>query len=155
MARKNKPPATSSMHPSRHPEVAQLLEEDGLVFTFHSDDTDAGSTKSWDSAVMGRFRCHNPKCGSNGWSSRRIAITIRKYPRQQYNAKVYHQHCKNCDFLSKPILDDTYAERVAHRLKTWSGICLPKPPHGPKSKKPHHNKLCEGCNAGHCPLSDD
>ncbi|KAI0197078.1 zinc-binding domain-containing protein [Xylaria flabelliformis] len=155
MAKKNKPIATSSMHPSRHPEVAQLLEDSGLVFTFHHDDTDDGAIKWRDSAVMGRFRCHNPKCGSHGWSSKRIAIRIRVYRRERYNAKVYHQHCKNCGFLSKPILDDTYAERVAYWLKSWSGISLPKPPHGPKSKKPHHQELCEGCKAGHCPYSDD
>ncbi|KAH8161072.1 hypothetical protein CIB48_g7174 [Xylaria polymorpha] len=122
MSRKNRPAATTSMHPSKHPEVAQLLEEDNLVFTFHNEDTDNGTTKSWDSAVMGRFRCHNPKCKANGWSSKRIAITIRMYRRRRYNAKVYHQHCKSCGFLSKPILDETYAERVAYWLKTWSGI---------------------------------
>lgn len=36
---------------------------------------------------------------------------------KQYNALVYYQRCKVCNLLSKPILDDWYAEWVAYRLK--------------------------------------
>ncbi|GAW18979.1 hypothetical protein ANO14919_084630 [Xylariales sp. No.14919] len=150
MARKkNRAPATSSMHPSKHFEVSQLLEEDNLLFTFHSNDEDYGCTKTSDSSVMGRFICHNPKCATNGWSSKKIAIVIRMYPGRQYNARVYHQRCKKCGNLSKPILDDSYAERVAYWLKKWCGIHLERPPHS-KSKGPHERRLCEGCKANHC-----
>ncbi|KAI0903596.1 zinc-binding domain-containing protein [Ustulina deusta] len=155
MARKNKPKEkTSSMHPLKHPEVSRLLEEDNLSFTFNNDDDEDGCIGSQDSAVMGRFRCHNPKCEKDGWGSRQIAICIRLYRQQQYNAVVYHQHCKKCDFLAKPILDDdTYAERVAYWLKKWSGIRPPKPPRSNKRQKPHEEELCEGCQAGHCQKS--
>jgi hypothetical protein len=40
--------------------------------------------------------------------------------------------------LSKPILDDSYVERVAYRLKKWCGVELERP------------EFCEGCKAGHC-----
>ncbi|KAI1126007.1 zinc-binding domain-containing protein [Nemania abortiva] len=151
MARKQRrSPATSSMHPQKHAEISRLLDEDNLFFTFHDNDDEYGCTKSWDSAVMGRFRCHNPNCGTNGWSSKQIAITIRMYPGEKYNARVYHQRCKSCGSLSKPILDDTYAERVTYWLKKWCGIHLETPPHSGQSKGPHKNRFCEGCKAGHC-----
>jgi len=40
---------------------------------------------------MGRFKCLNEVCPKAGWASKMIAITIRMYPEQQYNARVYHQ----------------------------------------------------------------
>ncbi|KAI1150293.1 zinc-binding domain-containing protein [Nemania diffusa] len=146
-------PATSSMHPEQHPEVSRLLEENNLVFKFRTNDDDYGCTKSWDSAVMGRFRCHNPNCVTHGWSSKQIALTIRMYPGKEYNARVYHQRCKSCGHLSKPILDETYAERVTYWLKKWCGIYLEAPPRSLASKGPHKNRFCEGCKAGHCPQS--
>ncbi|KAI0907486.1 zinc-binding domain-containing protein [Ustulina deusta] len=148
--RRNKPPETSSMHSSKHPEVSRLLGEDNLHFKFHPIDEESGCTKVRDTAVMGRFICHNPKCSTNGWSSKQIAITIRMYPRREYNARVYHQRCKSCGSLSKPMLDDTYAERVAYWLKKWCGLHLEKPPHSATSKGPHKKRFCEGCKAGHC-----
>ncbi|KAI1360311.1 zinc-binding domain-containing protein [Xylaria arbuscula] len=151
MTRKQyKTPETSSMHSSKHPEVCRLLEDANLRFTFHQSDEDSGCTKSWDTAVMGRFVCHNPKCATNGWSSKQVAMTIRMYPRREYNARVYHQRCMGCGNLSRPILDDTYAERVTYWLKKWCGIKQEKPPHGGKSKGPHQKRFCEGCKAGHC-----
>ncbi|KAI8947254.1 zinc-binding domain-containing protein [Xylaria longipes] len=155
MGRKSKPPETSSMHASKHPEVSQLLEEDNLHFTFHDNDDDDGCTKKYDTNIMGRFRCYNPKCGKNGWSSRQISITIRMYPRREYNARVWHQRCKSCNFLSKPILDDTYADRVAYRIKKWSGIRQERRAHSGTSKGPHESDLCEGCKAGHCTQGDE
>ncbi|KAI0403175.1 zinc-binding domain-containing protein [Xylaria palmicola] len=151
-AEKKQPSAeqTSSIYPLKHPEVSFLLENDGLCFTFHDKDDDDGWDRERDSAVMGRFRCHNPKCTTNGWSSKRIPIVVYRYTGQRYNARVYHQRCRNCDRLSKPILDHTYAERVAYWLKKWSGIRMPTPPPPKKTRIPHERELCEGCKAGHC-----
>ncbi|KAI0805858.1 zinc-binding domain-containing protein [Xylaria sp. FL0064] len=155
MTRRNyKSPPTSSMHPSKHPEVSQLLEEDSLQFRFHTNDEDEGCTNMRITAVMGRFVCHNPKCTSNGWGSKQIPITIRTYPGQKYNARVYHQRCKSCGSLSKPILDGTYAERVAYWIKKWCGIDLEKPLNSGQSKAPHKKRFCEGCKVGRCPQSE-
>ena len=52
--------------------------------------------------------------------------------------------------LSRPILDDSYAERVAYRLKKWCGVELERPEFSGQSKGPHEKKFCEGCKAGHC-----
>ena len=76
---------------------------------------------------MGRFICRSRACGSSGWGSKKIAITIRMYPGAKYNVWVYKQHCKGCNGLSKPGLDDSYAERVAYRLKKWCGIEMDRP----------------------------
>jgi hypothetical protein len=140
-----------SMHPSKHEAVAALLEADNLTFTFHEDDTEEGCIKSYDTSIMGKFRCHNASCGTNGWSSKVVAITIRMYPKKRYNVRVYHQRCQNCNVLSKPSLDESYEERVAYRLKRWSGVDVTRPPYKGTSKGPHKSKFCEGCAAGHCP----
>jgi hypothetical protein len=104
---------------------------------------------------MGRFPCHNTKCKSKGWFSRKIAVTIRLYPGERYNARVYHQRCIRCNSVSRPVLDETYAERVAYWIKQWNGIWVEKPPISKASKGPHNSKLCEGCKAGHCTESRD
>jgi hypothetical protein len=80
----------------------------------------------------------------------RIAITIRMYRGERYNTRVYHQRCKACNSLSRPILDDSYAKRVAYRLKKWCGVELERPEFSGQSKGPHEAKFCEGCKAGHC-----
>ena len=113
-------------------------------------DDDDGCIQDYDTNIMGRFACHNQACSSRGWASKRVAITIRMYPGEQYNARVYYQHCKACDMVSKPRLDDSYAERVAYRLKKWRGVKMEVPEYSGRSKSPHKSELCEGCKHGHC-----
>ncbi|OJJ51812.1 hypothetical protein ASPZODRAFT_32689, partial [Penicilliopsis zonata CBS 506.65] len=155
-----------SMYPALHENVSLLLEEYNLCFDFYNNDTDKDGQHEpqvWDTHVMGRFICHNPACAAHGWSSKMIAITIRLYggrprktrgtgaaPTRSYNARVYHQRCQVCHQLSRPRLDDSYADRVAHRLKIWSGVAVPEQLHHGHSKRPHNEALCEGCAAGHC-----
>ena len=91
---------------------------------------------------------------TSGWSSKKIAITIRMYPGAQYNARVYNQHCWECNNLCNPRLTDSYAKRVAHRLKKWSGIEMDQPIFLGNSKGPHESELCEGCKNGHCSQSN-
>jgi Fe-S-cluster-containing dehydrogenase component len=139
-----------SMFPTLHDTVNALLAEDNLSFSFYDNDTDHGVSKEWDTTVMGCFGCKNPNC-SSGWGSQQIAITIRMYPNRRYNARVYHQRCNACNTTCRPHLDSSYAERIARRLKIWSGVSVPPPPNrGKKSKAPHRSDLCEGCRAGHC-----
>ncbi|CRG85869.1 hypothetical protein PISL3812_02873 [Talaromyces islandicus] len=145
-----------SMYPTLHDEVSQLLEENDLYFDFHNDDDAEACIKEKDTNIMGRFVCRNNRCQSNGWSSKKIAITIRMYPEGEYNARVYHQRCKVCKDLGYPILNESYAERVVYRLKKWSGIYVEQPRYSTGSKKPHNRSLCEGCKDGHCSdLRDD
>lgn len=155
MAQQKSSPATWCMFPLMHDNVSSLLAVDGLHFTFHPIDEDTGSIKNYDSNIMGLFRCYNPSCKSKGWGSKKIAITIRMYPSERYNARVYYQRCKKCDRLSKPKVDDSYAERVAYRLKKWRGVKQEAPLFLGKSKKPHERNLCEGCKAGHCSEEGD
>ncbi|EEP75359.1 conserved hypothetical protein [Uncinocarpus reesii 1704] len=142
-----------SMYPDLDADVSRLLADSGLSLDFHQVDDGKDSTRAWDTNVMGRFSCHNKNCRSTGWSSKKIAITIRMYkyiPSAKYNARVYHQRCKSCNRLSRPVLDSSYAERVAYRLKKWHGIQTETAVYSGGSKGPHNSRLCEGCKDGHC-----
>lgn len=151
MSKRNRQPAKGwSIYPSLHTEVLQLLRKHHLQFDFYTTDSDNMGIKQYDTSVMGTFVCRNPQCTSRGWSSKMIAITIRLYNRERYNARVYHQRCKGCQRLSEPVLNESYAERVAYRLKKWCGIEVEQPCHSGKSNALHERALCEGCKTGHC-----
>ena len=143
-----------SMYPRLHEDVSSLLEEDDISFDFYGVDESKGSTQTYDTTVMGRFPCYNRACASRGWSSKKIAITIRMYPGARYNARVYHQRCEECNWISRPFLDDPYADRVAYRLKKWSGVNVTPPPFSGQSSGHHQSDLCEGCRNGHCRDTD-
>jgi hypothetical protein len=130
--------------------TSSLKERKTQRKAFHDLDNDVDIMRTYDTSIVGRFSCRNQKCRSKGWLSMRTAITIRMYRDERYNARVYHQRCKACSFLSKPILDDSYAERVAYRLKKWCGVELERSTFSGQSKGPHEMKFCEGCKAGHC-----
>lgn len=149
-SRKNKPVPKWSMHPELHGDVSLLLAEDDLHLSFHQNDSASQCLKDYDTNIMGRFSCRNETCTASGWSSKKIAITIRLYSGGRYNARVYHQRCQQCNNLSQPWLDDSYGERIAYRLKKWYGVKMERPEYGGKKGKPHHRGLCEGCKAGHC-----
>lgn len=142
------------IRPSLHDDVARLLEEDGLFFDFHEVDDIQTAVQEYDSHVMGRFVCNNANCFAKGWSSKKIAVTIRMYPGARYNARIYYQSCKICKNLACPVLNDTYAERVAYRLRKWSGIEMETPFYSIRSKGPHETELCEGCKEGRCRNGD-
>ncbi|PLB42673.1 3CxxC-type zinc finger protein [Aspergillus candidus] len=94
-----------SMHPSLHEAVRQRLLDTNLTLTFHATDSPAGSTHEYDTSIMGRFVCPNRACNTRGWTSKKVAITIRMYPGGEYNARVYHQRCRSCHRLARPVLD--------------------------------------------------
>lgn len=152
MTRGKRPIATWSMYPALHDEVSILLAEADLHFGF-CDDDEITFTQTRDTNIMGSFVCHNRGCKSKGWSSKMIAITIRLYPGQKYNARVYHQRCKVCNRLSRPVLDQSYAERIVYWIKQWNGVRVERPPVSNDSRGPHNRQLCEGCRAGHCSQS--
>lgn len=150
LSRKAKSGNPWSMYPSLHHNVLRLLEGDNLSFRFHDVDESGDSIEEYDTNIMGEFTCNNGACASDKWPSRKIAITIRKYPGTKYNARVYNQRCKSCKRLGWPSLDDSYAERVAYRLKKWCGLRMDPPDYSGESKGPHQRELCEGCRNGHC-----
>lgn len=140
-----------SFYPAFHDRVAHLLEESNLYFDFYQSDDSSTCIKEHDTFVMGRFICHNKACSSNGWSSGNIAITIRMYSGDRYNAKVYFQRCQACNCIGRLVLDgNTYIERVTYRLKKWKGLVMEAPGYSQQRKGPHRRELCEGCKAGHC-----
>ncbi|CAG7558062.1 unnamed protein product [Fusarium equiseti] len=149
--------STWSMYPKLHDKVLEKLKENQLNHIFNPKDEDHSALKSYDTNIMGRFKCDNDDCSKTGWSSKIIPITIREYPGKQYNARVYHQRCKECNGLGSPTLDETsYVERVAYRIKKWNGVEVEPPPRGGRrSWKPHNRALCEGCKVGRCPKGKD
>jgi hypothetical protein len=148
--KKQQPAAKWSMHPSLHYAVSTLLREHDISFEFNEKDDSENCVEEYDTKIIGRFRCHNPTCEAGGWRSKQVAITIRMYTENRYNARVYHQRCQTCSKLSRPKLDGSYADRVAYRLKKWSGVEMDPPPYSGESNGPHMDTLCEGCKHGHC-----
>ncbi|KAL2836863.1 zinc-binding domain-containing protein [Aspergillus pseudoustus] len=157
MARKGRKTAKLwSLHPELHDDVARVLDEEDLQLDFFDADDEETNVEERDTNVIGRFVCQNTRCSTPGWSSKKIAITIRMYPRQRYNARVYHQRCRNCNAVGRLVLDATcYAERVTYWLKRWNGIEVQRPNHSGQSRGPHDSELCEGCKAGHCSNSNE
>lgn len=140
-----------SMYQALDKEVSRLLEPHNLRFKFNKVDDTKDCVNEYDTNIMGHFRCKNSQCSTDGWSSKKIAVTIRMYKGNLYNARVYHQRCKNCNCLSRPHLDGSYTDRVVYRLKKWSGVEIERPPYlESKDGPPHESHLCEGCKSGHC-----
>jgi hypothetical protein len=139
-----------SLHPSRHRDVLRLLQVSGLSFDFYNVDDPFNSTREYDTTVMGRFPCCNTQCPSKGWSSEMISVTIRLYLYSRYNVRVYNQRCQECEKMSRPRLDSSYAERVVYRLKKWSEIDVEAPFFSGERNGPHLTAFCQGCRNGRC-----
>lgn len=101
--------------------------------------------------VMGKFKCKNKRCGRVGWGSKRVAIVIKGYPNNGYNAVVFNQRCESCTKLGTLALDNaSYVDRVSYRIKKWAGVSVESPYFDPKEGPPHRTDLCEGCKQGVC-----
>ncbi|KAH9225574.1 hypothetical protein K456DRAFT_1790528, partial [Colletotrichum gloeosporioides 23] len=102
-------------------------------------------------SVMGRFTCDNGFCAKAAWISGHVAIIIRGYEDNGYNAVVYNQRCKACKQLGNLTLDeDSYVDRVSYRLQRWAGMSVELPFYEKKNTPPHRKDLCEGCKQGCC-----
>jgi hypothetical protein len=147
----------SSMWPEYHNQVHAEIRDSGLSYTFNRQDTDRQVIgKPYDTSIIGHFDCNNPNCKSSGWDSIKVAITIRRYLNKKYNAKVWHQRCMSCDRIGELTLDvKSYVDRVAYRLKKWSGLDPDIPVYSGTAKGPHQKKYCEGCKASHCREGDE
>jgi hypothetical protein len=87
-----------------------------------------------------------------GWGSKQVAIHIRGYPGNGYNAIVFLQRCDSCNRLGELSLNNnSYVERIVYRLKKWAGVAVAQPFYGGEDGRgPHRSDLCEGCKAGYC-----
>lgn len=151
MPKKRDPEREWSLHPKLHDAVSLSLEEGDLFFDFNNNDTAANCIRDYDTNIMGRFICWNDACRTSGWSSKKIATTIRMYAGATYNARIYHQRCRSCKKLGRLVLkESSYVERVTYRLKKWNGIEMEIPHFSGQSRGPHDEDLCEGCRHGHC-----
>lgn len=139
-----------SMYPELHDQVADLLVEYDFYLDFHPRDTEHDCSRMYDSSIMGTFKCQNSRCRSKGWTSGSVPITIRQYPWESYNARVYHERCIRCNSISKPELDFTYAQRVADSIKFWRGIRFERKERSETSRAPHEEAYCEGCKVNRC-----
>jgi hypothetical protein len=139
-----------STFPELHQDVLDALPSAMNSLKFNHRDNFHDANKLYSTNVMGDFTCNNhPRALI--WPSKRVAIVIRGYPGNEYNAVVYSQRCKLCDELGVLDLDEnSYVERIAYRLKRWAGVPVEIPPYDEKTSRPHKSDLCEGCKAGYC-----
>ncbi|KAI1664631.1 zf-3CxxC domain containing protein [Pyrenophora tritici-repentis] len=133
---------TSYMFPSLHQDVVSAVSNEIASPHFHMNDSDSGVRSTHSTHVMGTFVCNNRTCSNSGWASKKVAILIRGYPKNEYNAVVFNQRCRSCNKLGTLKMDEeSYVDRVAYRLKKWAGVQLETRSSGPKKGLPHESKL--------------
>ena len=57
---------------------------------FYKKDSDRDSNNKYLTYVIGKFKCNNDACSMGSWGSKKVAILIRGYPRNGYNAIVFN-----------------------------------------------------------------
>jgi len=146
----------SFMFSSLHQNVEEAVCGEIASTWFQEKDSDRDSNNKYSTHVMGKFKCGNNACSTGGWGSKKVAILIRGYPSNGYNAVIFNQRCKSCNKLGNFTLDEeSYVERVAYRLKKWAGIHMEQPYYASKVGSPHKSDLCEGCKRGVCQQKND
>ncbi|KAI6080221.1 zinc-binding domain-containing protein [Hypoxylon rubiginosum] len=139
----------SYMFSSLHHDVSKAVSGD-ISKPWFNKQSNRTYNNEYPSHVMAKFKCDNSGC-SNRWSSKKVAILIRGFSGNGYNAVVFNQRCQSCNKLGTLTLDETsYVERVAHRLKKWAGVRVEKQHYVARKGPPHKEELCEGCKSGHC-----
>ncbi|KAI1515209.1 Zinc-binding domain containing protein [Pyrenophora tritici-repentis] len=143
--------SSCQMYPLLHPAIANALAEHGIPVHFHNINSEKGFINYYSTNITGKITCVNKLCTRGTWGTGRVAIRIRKYPNDRYNAAVYNQGCQKCKKLGRLFVDEqTYIERVSYRLKKWTGVDEEPPEYREKGTPPHREDLCEGCKAGIC-----
>ncbi|KAI8931458.1 hypothetical protein NX059_011784 [Plenodomus lindquistii] len=141
-------------YPELHQRIAEAVLPE-ITSTWFNPDMEAHFDTDHETNIMGNFTCENKRCRKRQWSSLVVAVWIKGYYRNGYNAIVYNQRCKLCDWLGRFKLDEaSYVERITYRLKRWAGVRVEQLPFGGPSKGPHESGHCEGCKAGHCSQAD-
>lgn len=145
-----------SIYPDLHDAISQQLQADGLWVEFHEGGQYEDSIRDYDTRIMGAFTCPKRSCQAKRWTSKKVAISIRLFDDELYNAVVWHQRCQNCKSMGRLKLDvQSYIDRVVYRLGKWLGL-VAVPPTFPRrvGGRQHVRELCEGCKSGHCPEND-
>ncbi|EMD66086.1 hypothetical protein COCSADRAFT_34676 [Bipolaris sorokiniana ND90Pr] len=143
------------MFPELHSKIAEavLLE---IITTWFNNNDDDNFIYRYHTHIMGKFTCHNNKCGKKCWTSRKVPIEISGYDRNGYSAIVYNQRCKSCNCLGTFAIDEeSYIKRVSYRIKKWAGVEVVQPDYEGKPTKPHERAYCEGCKRGKCTEDED
>ncbi len=116
------------MLPSLHQRVLRAVADDSLYPRFIKRNSDDESTRKYETHVMGVFICTYNDCSGSSWASKEVAIVIRRYPNNGYNAVIFNQRCQVCHKLgSLSLNENSYVERVAYRLKKWAGVQMERP----------------------------
>ncbi|KAI0008983.1 zinc-binding domain-containing protein [Xylariaceae sp. FL0662B] len=140
----------SYTYPSLHHEVVMAVSDE-IPIPWFNKKNDNNTNKTYSTHVMGKFKCNNGGCSNSGWGSKKVAIQIRGYSGNGYNATVFSQRCRSCNTFGAFTLDEnSYIERVAYRLKKWAGVQVEKQRYTEERGPPHRRKLCEGCRLGVC-----
>ena len=141
----------SYMFPLLHQDVVNAVSDDITSPGFYKINSDRDSDNRYSTHVMGKFKCSNNTCSADGWTSKKVAILIRSYTGNRYNAEVFNQRCKVCNLLGTLTLDETsYVDRIAYRIKKWAGVPMDQQSFGSIEGPPHEKALCEGCKRGVC-----
>ncbi|KAI1135211.1 zinc-binding domain-containing protein [Hypoxylon sp. FL0543] len=146
---------SSYTYPSLHHDVVEAVSDE-IPETWYNNNYDENPRRTHSTHVMGKFRCRYDSCPNHGWGSKKVAIVIKGYPGNGYNATVFSQRCRTCNKFGVFTLDeDSYVERIAYRLKKWADLDVQKPPYKGKGGGPkHEDALCEGCRLGVCAERD-
>ncbi|KAK4221910.1 zinc-binding domain-containing protein [Podospora fimiseda] len=149
---KSTPPKSSYLIQGLHQNVCDTLRAEGfsLIPEFNKTGPDYAADKRHSTSIMAKFRCRKEGCG--GTCSKKVAIRIRWFEGNTYNASVYNQRCLDCDALGIMAVDkDVYVARVVYRLKKWAGIEMEQPDYpGTPDGTVHECEHCEGCRLGIC-----
>ncbi|KAI1373494.1 zinc-binding domain-containing protein [Hypoxylon crocopeplum] len=144
---------TSYTYPSLHHDVSEAVSSDISKVWFSKQS--GGARDEYSTHVMGKFKCENGGCSNHGWGSKKVAIVIREFSGNGYNAVVFNQRCRSCNKLGTLTLDNnSYVERVAYRLRKWAGVRVEKQHYDGRTGPPHRSDLCEGCKSGYCREGD-
>lgn len=142
---------TSFTFPSLHQDVSDAVSDEITRTWFNENGNNENSNRNYTTHVMGKFKCKNYRCSNVIWSSKKVAILIRGYPRNGYDAIVFNQRCGSCNGLGSFTLDeDSYIQRITYRLKKWAGVRMEQQPSNGRRGPPHKEDLCEGCRQGYC-----
>jgi hypothetical protein len=107
-------PKLFEMFPELHENVLEAISDAMISPRFNDDDDSFDSADNeYSTNVMGDFTCNDHHC-AHIWSSKKVAIVIRGYPGDEYNAAVYYQRCNSCNELGTlRHIESSYVERVA------------------------------------------
>lgn len=144
------------MFASLHKDIVDAASHSIDSIWFCESDSNRGAINIYTTHVMGKFRCPTKTCRTNSWASRKVAILIRGFAENGYNAVVFNQRCKACNKLGDLTLDEkSYIDRVAYRVQKWAGIPMHQQYYARQRGKPHEREFCEGCKRGVCRQTND